>query len=67
MNGHGKQMMESSVKYIYVNNNLLLKGALCLLRFVFFIKRGESPLSVLNTFWMSFAVVVGEYNYRVSI
>lgn len=57
-------MMESSVKYIYVNNNLLLKGALCLLCFI---KRGKSPLSVLNTFGMSFAVVVGEYSYRVSI
>lgn len=42
-------MMESFVKYIYINNSWLLKGALCLLCFGLFIKKGREPLAMFNT------------------
>ena len=50
MNGSEKQMMESFMKYIGITNSWLLKGALCLLCFGLFIKKGKEPLSVWNTF-----------------
>lgn len=60
MNDSEKQTMKSFVKYIYFNISWLLKGALCLLCSGLFIKKDKQPLSVLNTFWISFAIVADE-------
>lgn len=48
------------MKYIYFNIRWLLKGALCPLCSGLFIEKDKEPLSVLNTFWISFAIVADE-------